>query len=155
MCDILFSQLCLKVPHSTVMPFGEGIQQTKVFTRTDGIRKSNTAEFVSQQASCRWDELMDEIDSKSGYNVSCPPICETASMATLLLQGQAIVPMQLDAHVPAALFYWPLIQLAGAATDNIALGVAVGSKGRGNLPGATSDIRATLLPIFGLPFFCF
>ncbi|KAK4761284.1 hypothetical protein SAY87_006177 [Trapa incisa] len=32
-----------------------------------------------------------------------------------------------------------------ATTDNIALGVAVGSKGRGNLPGAASDIRATLL----------
>ncbi|WZZ78847.1 hypothetical protein YC2023_099419 [Brassica napus] len=53
--------------------------------------------------------------------------------------------MQLVARVPAALFYWPLIQLAGAATDKIALGVAVGSKGRGNIPGATSDIRATLL----------
>ena len=88
---------------------------------------------------------MDEIDSKSGYNVSCPPICETASMATLLLRGEAIVPMQLVARVPAALFYWPLIQLAGAATDNIALGVVVGSKGRGNFPGASSDIRATLL----------
>ncbi|XWS66021.1 hypothetical protein CRYUN_Cryun05aG0164400 [Craigia yunnanensis] len=145
MCDILFSQLCLKVPHSTVMPFGEGIQQTKVFTRTDGIRKSNTAGLVSQQASCRWDELMDKTDSKSGYSACRPPICETASMAALLLRGQAIVPMQLVARVPAALFYWPLIQLAGAATDNIALGVAVGSKGRGNHPGATSDIRAILL----------
>jgi hypothetical protein len=72
-------------------------------------------------------------------------MCNTTSMTALLLQGQAIVPMQLVARVPAALFYWPLIQLAGAATDNIALGVAVGSKGRGNLPGAASDIRATLL----------
>ncbi|MCI21168.1 hypothetical protein A2U01_0042332 [Trifolium medium] len=62
-----------------------------------------------------------------------------------LLQGRAIVPMQLIARVPAALLYWPLIQLAGAATDDIALGVAVGSKGRGNLPGATSDIRAILI----------
>ncbi|XVF75368.1 hypothetical protein PTKIN_Ptkin13bG0182700 [Pterospermum kingtungense] len=145
MCDILFSQLCLKVPQSTLMPFGEGIQQTKVFTRTDGIRKSNIAELVSQQGSCRWDELMDETDRKSSYSVSHPPISETASMAALLLRGQAIVPMQLVARVPAALFYWPLMQLAGAATDSIALGVAVGSKGRGNLPGATSDIRATLL----------
>ncbi|XP_022765204.1 uncharacterized protein LOC111310226 isoform X12 [Durio zibethinus] len=145
MCDILFSQLCLKVPHSTVMPFGQGIQQTKVFTRTDGIRKTSDAELVSQQASCRWDELMEETDSKSGYTVSSPLIRATASMAALLLRGQAIAPMQLVARVPAALFYWPLIQLAGAATDNIALGVAVGSKGRGNLPGATSDIRATLL----------
>ncbi|XVE52701.1 hypothetical protein DITRI_Ditri02bG0144300 [Diplodiscus trichospermus] len=145
MCDILFSQSCLEVPHSTVMPFREGIQQTKVFTRTDGIKRTNAVELVSQQAGCRWDELTDETDSKLGYGVSSPTICETASMAALLLRGQAIVPMQLVARVPAALFYWPLIQLAGAASDNIALGVAVGSKGRGNLPGATSDIRATLL----------
>jgi hypothetical protein len=46
--------------------------------------------------------------------------------------------------------YKPLIQLAGAATDDIGLGVAVGSKGRGNLPGATLDIRAILiLLLFG------
>ncbi|OQU88275.1 hypothetical protein SORBI_3003G444800 [Sorghum bicolor] len=38
-----------------------------------------------------------------------------------------------------------LVQLEGAASDDIALGIAVGSTGRGNLPGATSDIRAALL----------
>ncbi|PPE00244.1 hypothetical protein GOBAR_DD02722 [Gossypium barbadense] len=144
MCDILFSQLCLKVPHSTVMPFGEGVKQPKVLTRTDEIRNTSTSERLPKQASCSWDELMEETDSKSGYHGSSP-IHEIASMAASLLQGQAIVPMQLVARVPAALLYWPLIQLAGAATDNIALGVAVGSKGRGNIPGATSDIRATLL----------
>ncbi|KAE8670729.1 hypothetical protein F3Y22_tig00112114pilonHSYRG00215 [Hibiscus syriacus] len=143
MCDILFSQLCLKVPHSPAMQFGEGIQRPKVFTCSEEIKKANNVEFVTQ-ASCHWEEIIEETDSKSGYGVSSP-ICETTSMAALLLQGQAIAPMQLVARVPAALFYWPLIQLAGAATDNIALGVAVGSKGRGNLPGATSDIRATLL----------
>ncbi|MBA0630364.1 hypothetical protein Godav_002476, partial [Gossypium davidsonii] len=144
MCDILFSQLCLKVPHSTVMPFGEGVKQPKVLTRTDEIRNTSTSERLPKQAICSWDELMEETDSKSGYHGSSP-IHEIASMASSLLQGQAIVPMQLVARVPAALLYWPLIQLAGAATDNIALGVAVGSKGRGNIPGATSDIRATLL----------
>ncbi|MFQ6646940.1 hypothetical protein Gotur_019419 [Gossypium turneri] len=145
MCDILFSQLCLKVPNSNLMPFGEGIQRPKVFTRTEEIRKTSNINFVSQQESCPWDQIMEETDSKSGYSVSSHFVCETASMAALLLRGKAIAPMQLVARVPAALFYWPLIQLAGAATDNIALGVAVGSKGRGNLPGATSDIRATLL----------
>ncbi|KAG8480344.1 hypothetical protein CXB51_024746 [Gossypium anomalum] len=145
MCDILFSQLCLKVPNSNLMPFGEGIQRPKVFTRTEEIRKTSNIDFVSQQESCSWDQIMEETDSKPGYSVSSHFVCETASMAALLLRGQAIAPMQLVARVPAALFYWPLIQLAGAATDNIALGVAVGSKGRGNLPGATSDIRATLL----------
>ncbi|KAB2084972.1 hypothetical protein ES319_A05G370700v1 [Gossypium barbadense] len=144
MCDILFSQLCLKVLHSTVMPFGEGIKQPKVLIRTDEIRNTSTSECLPKQASCSWDELMEETDSKSGYHGNSP-IHEIASMAASLLRGQAIVPMQLVARVPAALLYWPLIQLAGAATDNIALGVAVGSKGRGNIPGATSDIRATLL----------
>jgi hypothetical protein len=38
-----------------------------------------------------------------------------------------------------------LIQPEGAASDDIALGIAVGSTGRGNLPGSTSDIRAALL----------
>ncbi|KAG6734765.1 hypothetical protein I3842_01G286100 [Carya illinoinensis] len=114
MCDILFSQLCLRVPPATAMPYGDDVHQ---------------------------DNLMKEADVRSNN----PLDNETASMAALLLRGHAIVPMQLVARVPAALFYWPLIQLAGAATDNIALGIAVGSKGRGNLPGATSDIRATLL----------
>ncbi|XP_041000434.1 uncharacterized protein LOC121246368 [Juglans microcarpa x Juglans regia] len=114
MCDILFSQLCLRVPPTTALPYGDDVHQSNIMKETDG--RSYT--------------LLEH---------------ETASMAALLLRGHVIVPMQLVARVPAALFYWPLIQLAGAATDNIALGVAVGSKGRGNLPGATSDIRATLL----------
>ncbi|KAJ3676445.1 hypothetical protein LUZ60_003857 [Juncus effusus] len=70
---------------------------------------------------------------------------ETTSKAAQLLRGTAIAPMQLVRRVPASLLYWPLIQLAGAATDDIALGMAVGSTGRGNIPGATSDIRAALL----------
>lgn len=145
MCDILFSQLCLKVCPATAMPFGDGARQSKVLGSVDETMKVDAAERGFQQESCRRDELSEETGGRSGNNMNCPPICETSSMAAQLLGGQAVVPMQLVARVPAALFYWPLIQLAGAATDNISLGVAVGSKGRGNLPGATSDIRATLL----------
>lgn len=118
--------------------------QSKVL-RAEENKKFDAAERGSQPENCHWDEFFEETDSRSGTNVNCPLVCETASMAAQLLRGQAVVPMQLVARVPAALFYWPLIQLAGAATDNISLGVAVGSKGRGNVPGATSDIRATLL----------
>ena len=50
--------------------------------------------------------------------------------------------MQLVARVPAPLFYWPLIQLASAATDDITVGVAVGSKRRGKLPGVTLDMTS-------------
>ncbi|GLT31371.1 hypothetical protein SLA2020_061130 [Shorea laevis] len=145
MCDILFSQLFLKVPLSSAISFGDAIQPSKVLNGTDENRKINATGHVSQQENHHWDEFMDETDSKLGYGFNGPEMCQTASLAALFLRRQAVVPMQLVARVPAALFYWPLIQLAGAATDNIALGVAVGSKGRGNIPGATSDIRATLL----------
>lgn len=121
------------------------MQQNKVLGCADENKKVGGSEHGSRQESSRWDDYFKDSETRSGYSVNCASIYETASMAAQLLRGQAVVPMQLVARVPAALFYWPLIQLAGAATDNIALGVAVGSKGRGNLPGATSDIRATLL----------
>uniref|UniRef100_M4CB78 Uncharacterized protein n=1 Tax=Brassica campestris TaxID=3711 RepID=M4CB78_BRACM len=130
MCDILFSQLCLKVLSA---------DEEAVPSSSDRNNKFDTSHGKSYK------ESMDDADTRPRHNNVAVSTCETASMAAMLLRGQAIVPMQLVAGVPAALFYWPLIQLAGAATDNIALGVAVGSKGRGNIPGATSDIRATLL----------
>lgn len=143
MCDILFSQLCLKVFPSTMMPYGENAQQSKA--GADENKKFDGAECTSQRGNNSHTEFIEETDGRSSCNINGSVTSGTASMAAMLLQGQAIVPMQLVARVPAALFYWPLIQLAGAATDNIALGVAVGSKGRGNIPGAASDIRATLL----------
>ncbi|KAG5533433.1 hypothetical protein RHGRI_027561 [Rhododendron griersonianum] len=143
MCDILFSQLCLKVLPATSMPFRDTIHDGKVTEYTDQNKNTDAGEHFPQQENFLWEESMEDMKNIFGHNDT--PICETASMAALLLHGQAIVPMRLIGRVPAALFYWPLIQLAGAATDNIALGVSVGSKGRGNLPGATSDIRATLL----------
>ncbi|KAJ6767991.1 CONDITIONAL LOSS-OF-GROWTH 1 [Salix koriyanagi] len=145
MCGILLSQLCLKVLAATAIPNGEGVQKSKVCGGVDENKKNDTSDGISQLNDFRWNEFMEEADSRSSYSINSSLMCKTASMAAMLLQGQAIVPMQLVARVPAALFYWPLIQLAGAATDNIALGVAVVSKGRGNLPGAASDIRATLL----------
>ncbi|KAK7295703.1 hypothetical protein RJT34_18614 [Clitoria ternatea] len=144
MCDILFSQLCLRVPPAATMPFGDDVQHGRNLNRSSLSRRFDSDNHVARQDTFRWDEHKEEAHRRSGYHNNYNLDHETASMAALL-QGRAIVPMQLIARVPAALFYWPLIQLAGAATDDIALGVAVGSKGRGNLPGATSDIRATLL----------
>ena len=144
MCDILFSQLCLKVLPATATPISDNILSGLIFGSSEN-KKVDSGECISREVNCRWDEFMDGFDSRVGYNSSTSRTCETASIAALLLRGQAVVPMQLVARVPAALFYWPLIQLASAATDDIAQGVAVGSKGRGNLPGATSDIRASLL----------
>ncbi|XP_027349786.1 uncharacterized protein LOC113861275 isoform X2 [Abrus precatorius] len=136
MCDILFSQLCLRVPPAAALPFGDDVQHRRTLNRT--------INHVVKQDSFYWDENKEEVHRRSGYPNNYHLDHQTTSTAALF-QGRAIVPMQLIARVPAALLYWPLIQLAGAATDDISLGVAVGSKGRGNLPGATSDIRATLL----------
>ncbi|KAL2230278.1 UNVERIFIED_CONTAM: hypothetical protein Sindi_1622200 [Sesamum indicum] len=143
MCDILLSQLCLKVAHTGVTPFGDTMH-IKDSSNSERKSKADGAESFSRTETVPQGDFTGDANTKLGQNVHIP-IRDTASMAALLLHGQAIVPMQLVARVPAALFYWPLIQLAGAATDNIALGVSVGSKGRGNLPGGTSDIRATLL----------
>ncbi|KAL3521065.1 hypothetical protein ACH5RR_019214 [Cinchona calisaya] len=141
MCDILLSQLCLKVLPTNTTPVGDVMLSDRDFSAVS-IKKADM-EHLTRNENHSWDPSSDTASRFAPSKGSM--IGETASMAALLLHGQAIVPMQLVSRVPAALFYWPLMQLEAAATDNIALGVSVGSKGRGNVPGATSDIRATLL----------
>ncbi|KAI3748704.1 hypothetical protein L6452_11972 [Arctium lappa] len=143
MCDILFSQLCLKVIPGNKSSSTDTLRSSKSFNYSVWNRKTSVMEDLPLRENFCW-EPVEDCKGRLGSSTD-NPTPETASMAALLLQGQAIVPMQLVARVPAVLFYWPLIQLAAAATDNIALGVSVGSKGGGNLPGATSDIRSTLL----------
>ncbi|CAK8574293.1 unnamed protein product [Lathyrus sativus] len=145
MCDILFYQLCLRVPPAMARPYGDDVQHgnnlnCSSLNKCDGDRNIHKGNTLHEDKPNE-----EEAGKRSSYPNNYHMNYETAAMAALLLQGQAIVPMQLIARVPAALLYWPLIQLDGAATDDIALGIAVGSKGIGNLPGATSDIRATLL----------
>ncbi|KAK8949833.1 hypothetical protein KSP40_PGU006474 [Platanthera guangdongensis] len=143
MCDILFSQLCLRLPTTN----GASSRHFKLEQPTclaNEINKSDSS-YLSQSLS-----KVGKISNENSTGSFCPGgeptlIHETASMAALVLRGHAIVPVQLMARVPESLFYWPLIQLAGAVADDIALGVAVGSEGRANLPGSTSDIRAALL----------
>lgn len=146
MCDMLFSQLCLRIPSAYAMHVGVLQSLGQLFGCTTKRIDSRLETLASRQNVgnknlCRSETLQD-----IGLNQSAQStlLCE-ASMAALLLRGLAIAPMQLVARVPTSLFFWPLIQLEGAASDDIALGIAVGSTGRGNLPGATSDIRAALL----------
>ncbi|TVU37068.1 hypothetical protein EJB05_19035 [Eragrostis curvula] len=146
MCDMLFSQLCLRIPPTNVVHLG-GLQSLgQLFGCTTKNIESNLETLTSHQNVgnknfCRSETLQ---DISINHSAQSTVLCE-ASMAALLLRGLAIAPMQLVARVPTSLFFWPLIQLEGAASDDIALGIAVGSTGRGNLPGATSDIRAALL----------
>ncbi|KAG9445143.1 hypothetical protein H6P81_016483 [Aristolochia fimbriata] len=145
MCDILFSQLCLRLPSAVGLPLGGCAHLDDPVAETTESSKSETNTHAPQLEKTQsrakiLEEISDLMDPTHP-----PSVCETASLAALVLRGHAVVPMKLVAQVRPILFYWPLIQLAGAATDDIALGVAVGSKGRANLPGATSDIRAALL----------
>ncbi|KAF3330486.1 hypothetical protein FCM35_KLT03840 [Carex littledalei] len=126
MCDVLFSQLCRKLPPTS---------------NTPSVEQPETEPHIPERLDSR-NNTKTIISDNPYVNVKN---CQTTSVAALLLRGSAIAPMPLVSRVPASLFYWPLIQLAGAATDDIALGVAVGSTGRGYLPGSTSDIRAALL----------
>ncbi|KAG1371675.1 hypothetical protein COCNU_16G007690 [Cocos nucifera] len=147
MCDMLLSQLCLRLQSANKMPFRDIKSLSHLFGCTTEIHKGDLEAHVSQETLWKNDsrEELPQNGSTRQDTGQDTPICKTASVAALLLRGQAIAPMQLVVRVPTSLFYWPLIQLAGAATDDIGLGIAVGSKGRGNLPGATSDIRAALL----------
>ncbi|TKY50662.1 hypothetical protein E2542_SST22166 [Spatholobus suberectus] len=145
MCDILLSQLCLRVPPAVALPSGNDMQHDRNLNHFTSNKKFDGDNHALKQDTYLLDEHNEEDDGRSNYPDNYHLVRETAAMAALLLQGQAIAPMQLIARIPADLLFWPLMQLAGAATDDIALGVAVGSKGRGNLPGAASDIRATLL----------
>jgi hypothetical protein len=146
MCDMLFSQLCLRIPPTNVVHLG-GLQSLgQLFGCATNNFESNLETLASHQHVgnknfCRSETLQDiSINQSAQSTLRCE-----ASMAALLLRGLAIAPMQLVARVPTSLFFWPLIQLEGAASDDVALGIAVGSTGRGNLPGTTSDIRAALL----------
>ncbi|KAH8945551.1 hypothetical protein BDL97_12G045800 [Sphagnum fallax] len=67
------------------------------------------------------------------------------SMAAMLLSGQAVAPKLLVANMPTAFLYWPLMQLAVSANDDVVLGIALGSRGGGTVRGGTCDVRATLL----------
>ncbi|XP_042434126.1 uncharacterized protein LOC122020315 [Zingiber officinale] len=147
MCDMLFAQLCLRLHSATRAPFVDFNGLNHLFGCTTHTRKSGSETHVSFEGprpKQSQDKLPQTAVSLNDLDQDSL-ICETTSMAALLFRGHAIAPMQLVARVPASLFYWPLIQLAGAAADDVALGVAVGSNGGGNIPGATSDIRATLL----------
>ncbi|KAH9326163.1 hypothetical protein KI387_006341, partial [Taxus chinensis] len=150
MCDLLFSQLCLRISPSMVpsiqsnayirdnTTFGSLSNSNNVYDKSDSLL------FRTDQGERHYedDRHLNRSGSGSGFLQSS---YKSTSMAALLLRGYAAAPRQLVACIPTALLYWPLIQLAGAATDDIALGIAVGSKGRGNIPGGASDIRGALL----------
>ncbi|KAH7440215.1 hypothetical protein KP509_04G096700 [Ceratopteris richardii] len=143
MCNVLFSQLCITFPQPTSINCSNTfMRENMVFNRFGSYQNfgsknlstlTNSEIFNNKQFDCR-----DHVGNKSRSSV---PI----SLAAMLLKGEAVAPKTLVANISTHLLYWPLLQLAGAATEDVTLGVAVGSQGRGCTPGGSSDVRAALL----------
>lgn len=150
MCDLLFSQLCLRISPSMASSIYSNayIRDNTAFDSLSnsyvGYDRPDNLLFGTEQADRHYGDDRHANRSVFGSGL-IPSNCNSTSMAALLLRGYAAAPRQLVKCIPTALLYWPLIHLAGAATDDMALGNAVGSKGRGNIPGGASDTRAALL----------
>lgn len=150
MCDLLFSQLCLRIspPTASSIYSNTYIRDNTTFDSLSNSYVSYNSPdnllFSTEKGDRHYEDDRHANRSVFGSGL-IPSNCNSTSMAALLLRGYAAAPRQLVNCVPTALLYWPLIQLAGEATDDMALGNAVGSKGRGNIPGGASDTRAALL----------
>lgn len=152
MCDVMFSQLCIIVPSSSLPgnPSNTFMRDNMVFNRFGSHSNLSGRVFSYLLDTGKGDnkQFRNETKEFSGFIPSCTnwnQIPRSSSVAAMLLKGQAAAPRVLVASMPTDLLYWPLLQLAGAATEDVALGVAVGSQGRGRTPGGASDVRAALL----------
>ncbi|KAJ7548084.1 hypothetical protein O6H91_08G116800 [Diphasiastrum complanatum] len=150
MCNLMFSNLCLKWPPSAIKSDRlnqrsksmDGVQALN--SVTGSVRSVNEGESSGKS----WDKssFTERTSSMTtGINGRANDNAPLSSVAALLLRDEAAAPKLLVASIPTALLYWPLMQLSGAPTEDVTLGVAVGSRGGGNVPGGVSDVRAALL----------
>ncbi|OAE25014.1 hypothetical protein AXG93_523s1190 [Marchantia polymorpha subsp. ruderalis] len=135
MCNMMFSQLCVSWPLAS----NASNRSLSTSGRVDSSLLDN---YGSQRQGGA-----DGMPGIRSTNSPCSVGSRSCSVASMLLNGQAAAPKLLVANMPTALLYWPLMQLAGAATEDVTLGVAVGSRGGGNVPGGACDVRAALLLI--------
>ncbi|CAM6094015.1 unnamed protein product [Calypogeia fissa] len=138
MCNMMFSQLCVNWPLSANGPMRGIPANARVDSSILETQRRGLADALSGGRG-----LMSVASGNAGGHGGS----KFGSVAAMLLNGQAAAPKLLVANMPTALLYWPLTQLAGAATEDVTLGVAVGSRGGGNVPGGVCDVRAVLLLI--------
>lgn len=132
---MMFSQLCVNWPLLANGPMRGVPAKGRVDSSSLESQRQGLADGVSVGR-----DMLSAASSNVGGS-------KFGSVAAMLLSGQAAAPKLLVANMPTALLYWPLTQLAGAATEDVTLGVAVGSRGGGNVPGGVCDVRAALLLI--------
>ncbi|KAI5071011.1 hypothetical protein GOP47_0013262 [Adiantum capillus-veneris] len=148
MCNVMFSQLCIVLPSpsSLVNPSNTFMKDNMVFNRFGSYQNFSSKHFSTFMNSGQFDSKQSSGTTEyRGYVNNKGQRSMPVSLASMLLKGQAAAPRVLVANIHTNLLYWPLLQLAGAATEDMTLGVAVGSQGRGRTLGGASDVRAALL----------
>lgn len=143
----MLSQLCIVLPPSQEHPSNAFIRDNMIFDKFGSQRNSSGRLFPHVVGTGKSDNSQHNRETKEslGSGLSINRIPKSNSLAAMLLNGEAAAPRVLIANIPTDLLYWPLLQLAGAATEDMALGVAVGSQGRGRIVGGASDVRAAVL----------
>lgn len=146
MCNMMFSQLCVKWPPAEETPTcsketSSGTPET--VTRRDHEKSLDIS--TPERTATNDNMINNNLTNVNGDLTNSANYGQVSSMATMLLNGQAASSKSLVANMPTALLYWPLMQLASSANEDVALGVAVGSRGGGIVEGGACDVRAALL----------
>lgn len=150
MCNVMFTQLFITLPSpsSPANPSNTFMKDNMVFNRFSSFHNitcRNLSTFTNSGIFNSKQSRNGTADYRGYASNKCQSPTPVSSLAAMLLKGHAAAPRVLVASIPTHLLYWPLLQLAGAATEDMTLGVAVGSQGRGRTSGGASDVRAALL----------
>ena len=144
---MMFSQLCVKCPQPEVSsPSGKQTLSGRMEASSipDSTKGQETL-VADYRRLLNSNMISNNLINMNGNYISLYDNGQDCSMAAMLLNGQAAAPVSLVANMPTALLYWPLMQLASSANEDVALGVAVGSRGGGSIQGGACDVRAALL----------
>lgn len=143
---MMFSQLCVKCPQPEVSsPSGKQTLSGRMeLSSIPDNSKGQETLVPDYRRLLNSNMISNNLINMNGNYISLYDNRQDCSMAAMLLNGQAAAPVSLVANMPTALLYWPLMQLASSANEDVALGVAVGSRGGGSIQGAC-DVRAALL----------
>lgn len=144
---MMFAQLCVKWPpvEETSPSTNEIPNERPETTSTTPEHERSSDSSIPDRSAMSNNMISNNLINMNGNLISLLHNGQDSSMATMLLNGQAASPKSLVANMPTALLYWPLMQLASSANEDVALGVAVGSRGGGIVEGGACDVRAALL----------
>ena len=135
---MMFSQLCVKCPQPEASS-PSGKQTLSGRMEMSSIAHNTKTLVLDYRRLLNSNMISNILINMNGNYIS---LFDNGQDCSMLLNGQAAAPVSLVANMPTALLYWPLMQLASSANEDVALGVAVGSRGGGSIQGGACDGRA-------------